>query len=83
MLSCVRARFLLLADSRAAADKYIWQADLNGRKRKEFRGRAKVTVDDLQAELATKKEIVDRMTHSLDAFKNRNKDEFHLTPIIL
>lgn len=67
---------ILSIDTKAAADKYKWQENLHRSKtQRRKRGRAKIAIEELNAELHMKEETVERMRSSLNRLKKRTKDE--------
>lgn len=64
------------ADTKAAADKYKWQYNLHqSKKQPNKRGKPKIPIEDLNAELQSKEESVEIMRSSLNRLKKRTKDQ--------
>lgn len=65
-----------ILDSKSAANHFIWQNNLNRRKRKpNQRGRARITLEDYEEELRIKTESVQRMDGTLAKLRRRVQDE--------
>lgn len=67
---------LLFLDTKAAANKYKWEIILDrSKKQTKKRGRAKLSIEDLNNELELKEERLSNMQSSLRRLKKYTKDE--------
>lgn len=66
----------LFSDTKAAADQFNWITNLERRKRRAGkRGRPKISIEELENELALKVEAISTMTTSLDKLTEKTSDE--------
>lgn len=56
--------YIILTDTKGAADAYVWEVGLNQRQRHGKRGKAKIDVADLERELRVKQEMLETMQGS-------------------